>query len=753
QILRGLAAAHDKGIVHRDLKPENLFLTKDGLVKILDFGIAKLGWQGEERATTDVDTRSQTTPGTLIGTVGYMSPEQVRGLVIDHRSDLFSFGAVLFEMLTGKRAFKGTTVADTLSAILREDPTEAAGSESALPAGFVRVVRRSLEKSPEDRFQTARDLAFALEGATTDSQVAVAATRPEAAGRRGLLVGVLAFAALAMTSLGTWWLGRRSAPLATLPTFQRLTFRSGMVHSARFAPDGETILFSAQRGSNPPELFSTRAATRGERPLGLTDVLLLAISSKEEMALLLRPKPFAFDTSEGVLARASMALGAAPRESLEGVISADWSHDGKNLAVIHVVGEQYRLEYPMGHVLVAPDPPAWMSQLRVSPTDDRVALVENPVARDLQGGIAIVDLAGTKRTLVSGLAVVGGLGWSPGGDEIWFGGGSSGGVPQQIRAVSLSGTQRVIAETAGGFEINDVSPAGQVLGRSMNGWTEVRARVRGAREEAELPTTNLSFLSDMSDDGKLVLGTDIGEGGGPNFRFYVQKTDGSPALPLGEGDGQALSPDGRYALAVLEHTQPQQLVIVPTGPGESRTLEPGAVIQYARAVWDSTGRRVVFTGIDKQNSARLYIQNVDGGPPTALTTDGVSLDAIGRPVSPDGRRVVAVGPDGMFALYSLTGGEPVPIPGLGEGDLTLCWTPDGREILVAHYEKTATPTPPRINRFDVASGRIRPWNRLSPATPSGIQSQYRVLVTPDGESYAYGYSRVMSDLYLTSKLR
>ena len=158
QIARGLTAAHEKGIVHRDLKPENLFLTKDGLVKILDFGIAKLARPGEEKADTGVGTLSETatSPGTMLGTVGYMAPEQVRGLPADHRSDLFSMGAVLFEMLTGRRAFRGATAADTLSAILREDPTEAAGTGLNLPTGLLRVVHRCLEKTPEDRFQSAR---------------------------------------------------------------------------------------------------------------------------------------------------------------------------------------------------------------------------------------------------------------------------------------------------------------------------------------------------------------------------------------------------------------------------------------------------------------------------------------------------------------------------------------------------------------------------------------------------------------------
>jgi serine/threonine protein kinase len=747
QIARGLAAAHEKGIVHRDLKPENLFLTRDGLVKILDFGIAKLGRPGEERAGTDVETLSPTgtNPGTMLGTVGYMSPEQVRGLPTDHRS--FSFGAVLFEMVMGRRAFKGTTAADTLSAILREDPTESLGDGPGLPPSLLRVVRRCLEKNPDDRFQTARDLAFAIEGASTGSSAVAPATFTPPRGRRLLAFGMSGAALLAVAGFGLW-LGRRMVPAWTPPSFQKLTFRIGSVDSAVFAPDGETILYSARWGKSPPEVFSTRAATRGSRPLGLTDALILAVSSREELALLLRPRLSAWQVFEGTLARSPMA-GGSPREVLEGVLDADWSPDGKELAVIHAVGDRYRLEYPIGKVLYDPEPPTWMSTLSLSRTGDRLALAEHPVPGDMRGVIVVIGLDGKRRTIASGFTAVDGTSWSPSGDEVWFSATRASGGPHQIYAASLAGRERLLHEVAGVFAIYDVSRRGEVLGNQASGQTETRARARGATEEAELPASDLSFLSDLSDDGTQVLGTDTGEGGGPNFKFYLQKTDGSAPVWLGEGDGQALSPDGRFVLAVLVHAKPEQLIVVPTGAGETRTLEPGPVMRYSRAVWDPTGQRIVFSGFDAQDVERVYLQNADGGPPRAVTQDDVGLPRIGRPVAPDGRRVVALGPDGLPALYPLAGGPPAVLPNIGENDVPLCWTVDGRELWVARYDET----PPRIERVDVASGRARPWKRLGRSAPTGLQGDYRILVTPDGESYAYSFGRRMSDLYVTSPLK
>jgi serine/threonine protein kinase len=747
QIARGLAAAHEKGIVHRDLKPENLFLTKDGLVKILDFGIAKLGRSEEERAGTDVETvsRTGTSPGTRLGTVGYMSPEQVRGIPADQRSDLFSFGTVLFEMLSGRRAFRGTTAADTLSAILREDPTEALGTAASLPPGLLGVVRRCLEKMPEDRFQTARDLAFALESATTEPR-AVLASPPRPWRSRTLRAAVAAFVVLGACGLSAW-IARRTAPDPTPPSYQRLTYRVGRVESAQFAPDGETVVYGAEWGSSPSEIFTTRPGTIGFRPLGLTDAAILAISSREEIAVLLRPRVITWSMYAGTLARVPLA-GGAPREVLEDVLSADFSPDGKELAVIRAIDDRHRLEYPIGRVVYEPEPPTWLSAVSVSPDGSRLAFTEHPVAGDTRGGVSVIVPGQAARSLTAGFQAVNRPFWSADGRELWFGA-SRIGQPQQIRAVSLSGRERLVAEVPGNLMLHDISLAGRALLTRGTAWTEIRARARGTTEDMELPAADLSVLADLSDDGRLVLGTDLGQGGGPNFMFYVQKTDGSAPVWLGEGDGQMLSPDGRQALALLMQTKPQQLVIASTGAGESRTLEPGPIVHYARAVFVPSARSVVIAGSDTSDVPQLYLQEISGGPPRPITGEGVTLPKLGRPVAPDGRRVVAYDPDGLPAIYPLDGGEPRVVPGLTEYDVPLCWTPDGRELIVARYSDY---TLSGVQLVDVLEGRTRPWRGFG-RLPSALWGEVRLLVAPDGESYAYGYARRMGDLYLTSPLR
>src|SRR5262245_52085753 len=283
QICRGLAAAHTKGIVHRDLKPENVSVTADGRVKILDFGLAKLNAPVGPEDLPEARTRTATDVGMVVGTVGYMSPEQVRGQAVDARTDIFAVGAILYEMLTGRRAFQGATPADTLSAILHHDPPEMAPGSGTLPPGLEWVVRRCLEKDPDERLQSARDVALALEALSATSRPD---TAPAASGRRRF-VAVAGGGALALASgAAGFWAGRKRGR-DPLPTFRQLTFRRGTVDRARFTADGNTVVYSALWDGNPHEIFSTRLDSPASRSLGLPPARVESVSSRGELAILL----------------------------------------------------------------------------------------------------------------------------------------------------------------------------------------------------------------------------------------------------------------------------------------------------------------------------------------------------------------------------------------------------------------------------------------------------------------------------------
>jgi eukaryotic-like serine/threonine-protein kinase len=744
QIARGLAAAHEKGIVHRDLKPENLFVAKDRRLKILDFGLAKLTVTGPAESTI---AAGRTESGTVLGTVGYMAPEQVRGEPADPRSDLFALGAILYEMLTGTRAFHAETPAETMTAILRSDPNPMHTSSKDIPAGIEKITLRCLEKDPRQRYQSAHDLAFQLESAVEGT--AGGASLEGGAGRAGpwsrwLLPATLLTGITGGLLFGVP-LGERQGGLT--PEFHRVTFRPGFVWSGRFAPDGRTIVYGAAWGGGPPEVFSTRPESPESRSLGLADASILSVSRSGELAVLVRAQYAGGWAYRGTLARLPIE-GGAPREILDSVLWADWDPKGVELAVVREQGGKRRLEAPIGKVLYQTG--GTIREPRFSPKGDRVAFLDHPIFGDDRGYVAIVDRSGNVKRLTQLWKSIQGIAWAPDGEEIWFTAADQG-PTRGLHAVTRGGKTRTIMRPPGSLALQDISRNGEVLLAEWNTRYGIAGRTALDDAERDLSWLDWSAVRDFSRDGSLLLFTEGGEGGGASYAVYVRKTDGSPAVRLGDGEALALSPDAEWVLSIERGDRPRP-ILLPTGAGQARILSAGNIRDYQNGSWLPDGRRVLLLASEPGRGPRYYLQDIGGGDPKAITPEGMGGFGFGaHTVSPDGSWVVARGPDGAIALWPLAGGDPRPVAGLLPTEFPVRWSADGK------YLYTALPAEGRrklqLSRLDLASGTRTVWKNLVPADAMGVTRIGNPMVSPDGSTYAYTYGSHVSDLYLVDGLK
>ncbi len=748
QVAEGLAAAHEKGIVHRDLKPGNVFVTKEGRVKILDFGLARLV-KGEGDSTPDSRAPTAdpgTKPGILLGTMGYMSPEQVKGRPADARSDIFSLGVMLHEMLTGERDFKGDSDAEIMTAILKEDPAPLSELDLKVPPVLERTIVHCLEKNPGRRFQSARDIGFALESATSSSSVSVALPPlPEEVRNRRLkiMAGLAAATCLLVGLLSAGLLWGKYEYEKPAPSFNRVTFRRGSAGSARFTPDFQSVVYSAYwEGGEPDEIYVQRLASPDARSLGVRGRVVGTAGGS------------AFFLHDSTLSQIPLEGGVA-RDLLKNVDGADSGPAGIRFAVVRLDWERrdrnvfMRLEYPIGKVLVEATGQQGLEAPRISPDGKRVAYVWRDNFTKVPGDIRVVDTDGETRTLIRGWVNPGSLSWSPDGGEIWFTGSKTSNSPE-LHAVSLSGRERLVARLPGRVRLRDIASDGRVLitvGRER--W-EMRGRMAGDEVERDYSWLDGTATPILSSDGTQMVFDECLEGGGAGESVYHWRTGDPAPKKLASGAPFDVSPDWTRVLMFTGDQSQPRLKIVHINAGETRELAPGDLTNFVHGLWHPDGKRIVFVGGDARVKRALYVQDIAGGLPRLLAEGGLPFT-----FTPDRRYVLALPKAyGASVCFAMDGSGRKPVPFLKSNEWPLTFSEDGKSLFV--WRIVPDECVFNVLKLDLKTGRRRPWLELRPPDRAGahlVNGGSAVRITPNGRFYQYSYARTLQDIYLVEGLK
>ena len=775
QVASALQAAHAAGIAHRDIKPENVMIRSDGYIKVLDFGLAKLTEQELSPATPE------TNPGVVMGTPRYMSPEQARGLDVDLRTDIFSLGTLIYEMVTGRVPFEGETTSDIIAALIKDEPESMRSTVPEVPLEFEQVVRKALTKDLRLRYQTISKFLTDLQRlkdqikfhalertgsdgsqlsskdspkAQTTTPARFRSTDPQAQQKRAWLPTKISLKWAIPVTIGLVLLvsmavvlsfnRRNTTSSLRITQGRQITNRDGYISASRFTPDGKSIIYSAGFDANPVELFITNVDGSNSRSYGIKSAALKSVSRSGKIAVL-----FDFELSWADGYNGTLAIlppdGGKPEIVGDGIDDAAFAPDGNSFAIIRSGMMEKQLEYPAGKVLYKSE--GWMSYPRFSPKGDKIAFFEHPIG-DASGSLIVFDLASQKEMkILTDWKFLKGLAWNPSNNEIWFGGGKLY-KHLSINTVSLSGDLRMNVYDVGGMgaRVDDISDDGKILiNQGSNHSTmmvvEGKSKANGIDSEFAWSTS-----ADLSADGKTLLYFDSGyESSDPSVEntSYLRKLDGSENIKLGSGRALALSPDGKLALAV-QTTPRLQLVILSATGSEPKLLPNPGIKEFHYGSFFPDGRQIIFTGVEARTDAliRSYVQDINTGDVHPLTEELT----VALRVSPDGKSVITLQPDQNYYIQPLDGKAPTPIPGLESGDEPIQFSDDGRSVYVIGAGDFAT----KIYKVSLTTGDRREWKEIDPGKKIGLVglevNRGGILITPDGKVSVYTYWILLQQL-------
>jgi hypothetical protein len=706
QILRGLAAAHARGIIHRDLKPGNVFVLPDGSVKILDFGLAKVTLStGSHDATARISEA-----GAVLGTIGYMAPEQIRGEAADARSDIFSFAVVLYELLTGRSPFLRRSSAETLAAIMRDEPPRL--ETPPFPAALAITVERCMAKSPDERFHSAHDLALHLE-----------------------TIELAASGATPVVAIG--------APAAG-PRIEQVTFRRGNIMAARFAPDG-SIVYGAAWNDQPLEMYVSHRGLPEARALHIGGSIH-AVSKNGELAISLgRKAELAFQYT-GTLARVGIT-GGTPRPIANDVYEADWSPDGKQLAVCRRNNAAFQIEYPIGRPVY--EGPHWISDMRLSPDGKEIAFFEHPFAGDNQGYVKVIDLHGGAQQLTEKMYIASGLAWHPASGEIWYTAAPA--LDDEARDVSLWGVSREsrsreVYSAPAALTLHDISADGKVLFTTELLRRQIVCHLDGEEIDRDLSWFDWSFPMRLSDDGRTLLLEEQGIASRGRYTFYIRPTDGGEAVRLDEGRARDLSPDGEHVLAFRDDL-PGRLLLVPTGAGELREIPLRGMERVQAARFLPNEPAIVVIGARRGEGLRLWRLPMEGGDALPLSEPVISSWFFFA-LAPGSRRMAVHGEHDLPLILSLDApGEAAEVPGAQRGDSPVHW-PSEHSLLVCQAEERQA----RIYSIDLRSGARTFVRTMRPSDGAGVRGVFPIHYAAQNDSYVFGYRLLLSAMFIAEGL-